>query len=373
MDREITAAECAGLLAQLIGVNTAQPAGNEAALCEFIEKRYAGSELRLRRLEHGGGRASLLVEAGPAGAPATAFFGHLDTVASGPAAAWDSDPFTARFDGDTVYGRGAADMKGGVAAMLLTLDRLGAAPLARRLVFCFTADEESGGLGARAAADSGALGGVTEIFVCEPSAGDIGLCEKGALWLRLTAEGRSCHASRPELGDNAAEKLMRFLGTVRAALDSGRHALLGGSTASLTGFQAGVMTNIVPAHAEATLDIRTLPSLKNESLLAGIRQAAGAAGIGVEVLNDRPPLETPADDSFVGRVRALARQADLPARDKGIHYYTDASLILPKYPVPFVIFGPGDDAQCHTANERGSAAAVAAFARVYLDYIKRHC
>ncbi|MEA4912772.1 MAG: M20 family metallopeptidase [Oscillospiraceae bacterium] len=366
--------ECAALLAQLIGANTAQPAGNEAALCDFIEARYKNEPaLRVRRLEHGGCRASLLIEAGPENTPATVFLGHLDTVAAGPAAAWDGDPFEARFDGDTVFGRGAADMKGGVAAMLLALDSLDADALKRRVVFGFTADEENGGLGARTLADSGALDGASEFFVCEPSSGALGLCEKGALWLRLTAQGRSCHASRPALGDNAAEKLIGLIDAVRAAAAGQTHVLLGGSTVSLTGFHAGVMTNVVPPQAEATLDIRTVPALKNSALLESIRAAAAGKETEVEVLNDRPALESSADAPFVRRVRALAREAELPAGDKGICYYTDASLILPRCPAPFVIFGPGDDAQCHTANERGSVRSVAQFAAIYRAYIERYC
>ena len=103
-------------------------------------------------------------------------------------------------------------MKGGDAAMLLTLEQLCGEELRpeKPIYFCFTADEENQGVGIRAMADGGLLNTVDEVLICEPSDSRISICEKGALWLDVSVNGVSSHASRPDLGVNAVEAAYTF-------------------------------------------------------------------------------------------------------------------------------------------------------------------
>ena len=153
---------------KLISTDTTQPLGNEALLCDFIAKRYEGFDVKVVKFPHNDLRASVAVEIAGKNMNGIAFFGHLDTVATGDFSVWSVNPFAAEIVGDTVYGRGAADMKGGVASMLMALDKLlaeGSKP-DKRVLFCFTADEEKGGTGATAIADSGILDGIEEMIFC---------------------------------------------------------------------------------------------------------------------------------------------------------------------------------------------------------------
>jgi succinyl-diaminopimelate desuccinylase len=116
---------CATLLAQLVEVDTCQPVGSEAALVDIITQRYPNSPVEITRLEHSLGRASLVIKLpGKTDSGSLALVGHLDTVPVGDPAAWETPPLTATIKDGVLYGRGAADMKGGVAAMLLALDEL---------------------------------------------------------------------------------------------------------------------------------------------------------------------------------------------------------------------------------------------------------
>ncbi|MEG2395230.1 MAG: M20 family metallopeptidase, partial [Ruthenibacterium sp.] len=305
------------------------------------------------------------------------FAGHLDTVACGEASLWHSDPLSASLEGDILTARGAADMKGGITAMLLTLDYLVQQHITPQstLYFCFTADEEASGTGACAIAASGILQKVQGVFICEPSDGKIGICEKGALWMRATASGRACHASRPELGANAIEALILFLAKAHALFNFAPHPLLGPATLAVTKMSGGVMTNIVPASAEAELDLRLPPDTDFKAVLACLQSAATAAqaesdvSILLETLNERAALSVREDDPFVLSVMAAMRRFGLMPICRGILFFTDGTFLLPELHAPFVILGPGDDRECHKADEHASIHAVTAFAMLYTGFI----
>jgi len=304
------------LLSKLVEVDTCQPAGNEARLVSLIEDRYSELPVVMTRLDHGLGRASLVIELpGKQKKDSLAFVGHLDTVPVGDPAKWDSHPLTPTAHQGKLVARGSADMKGGVAAMLLALDYLIQSQQERQksLFFCFTADEEKDGLGAVALKHSGLIDDAAQMIICEPSGGGIGLCEKGALWVRVSAEGVSSHASRPELGRNAIQALLAFMNQVYQGLDTSQtHPFLGHNTLSITQFKGGISTNIVPSQAELTLDIRTLPGVSHLEILKMIGEICQEVQskmsplyMKVEIVNDRPPLETPETDDLVLNLRLV--------------------------------------------------------------------
>jgi len=375
---------CTQLLSQLVEVNTCQPAGNEAALVDFIAHRYQKSPVELTRLEHSAGRASLVIKLpGRTDMGSLALVGHLDTVPVGDPDAWGTPPHKASIKDGMLFGRGAADMKGGVAAMLLALDALlqQAPGLAKSVYFCFTADEEKDGIGAQALCQSNLLRHVSAMLICEPSRNGIGLCEKGAFWVRVSADGVACHASRPELGANALDALLLFIDQARQSVDfSTEHPYLGRNTMSLTRLSGGIATNVIPAAATLELDIRTLPGVSHQAL--GVKFAKICIEIGavhpritlkLEIINNRPALETAETDSLVGHVEQCSADLDIHLEKRGLYFYTDASQLIPELEIPFVILGPGDDREAHTANEKIEIASVAIFAQLYAEIIKLRC
>lgn len=375
---------CATLLSQLVEVNTCQPAGNEAALVDFITQRYPNSPVQITRLDHSPGRASLVVKLpGSTDSGSLALVGHLDTVPVGDPAAWETPPLTATIKDNSLYGRGAADMKGGVAAMLLALDGLlqNAQPLTHSVYFCFTADEEKDGIGAQALCQSDLIGDVSAMLICEPSRNGLGLSEKGAFWVRVSAVGVSCHASRPELGANALDALLVFIEQARQGMDfSVEHPYLGRSTMSLTRLSGGTATNVIPAAAELELDIRTLPGVSHRALeeklieiCIDIEAEHPQITLNLEIINNRPSLETEETDGLVLQVQQCASALGIRLEKRGLHFYTDASQLIPKLGIPFVILGPGDDREAHTANEKIEVDSVANFAQLYTALIKLRC
>ncbi len=397
---------CAELLRELVQTDTCQPEGREEMLVNKIISRLPDG-ISYTKLEHGQGRASLIVEIrrepedeaqaeekalseGKAQAEekalseerkengALAFIGHLDTVAYGREEEWKYPPLKGHLEDGIMYGRGTADMKGGAAAMLLALEKLWEERhlLERDIYFCFTADEEYRGIGIQAMVQGGYLSDVKEVVICEPSDEQVSICEKGALWLSVQIKGVGAHASRPELGINAAETAYAFAGRMKQYIESApAHPILGKASASVTKIESGIMTNMIPEEAELTLDIRTVPGLSCEEA----EQYAGKAGkeleeaypglsVCIETLNRRPAVGTKEGEGLVRHMLRLAKEMGMPGTPRGTHFYTDASQLIPVLPVPFVIAGPGDDRQAHCTDEHVEVGSVARFAEMYRRY-----
>ena len=378
-----TVEECTHLLSQLVSVDTSQPLGNEAMLVDMIERRYQNKAVDIIRLDHQPGRASLIIKLpGKTDDDALALIGHLDTVPIGDPDAWDSPPLKPIVIDGTLRGRGAADMKGGVAAMLLTLDHLlqKEVSLNQSVLFCFTADEEKNGIGAVALRESNLLKDVSAMIVCEPTNNGIGICEKGAFWVRVSANGVSCHASRPELGANALDALLDCVARIRHALDlSTVHPYLGTNTISLTQLKGGFATNILPAYAELELDIRTLPGVSHQVLedkineiCRDIEHEMPKIVMKSEIINNRPALQTDEQDPLVRLVEQSANQLGYNLEKRGLFFYTDASQLIPDLGIPFIILGPGDDRQAHTVNEQIQIASIGHYAHLYACLIEKH-
>lgn len=360
-------------------VNLRTDGDGETAVVELIDQTFRGGGAEIQIFAHGLTRASaVLTVPGRNRSRSLAFVGHIDTVPVSDAGEWRSDPFVATEKEGRIYGRGAVDMKGGDAAMLMVLeDLLAGDPPACDVKFCFTADEESTGFGVVALRDAGVFEGCRGAVVCEPSDLGIGTGEKGALWLSVTAEGLSAHGSRPDLGVNAIDALCAFAQKLRAAVETAeRHPLLGGNTCSLNTLGGGVKTNVIPDSAAATFDIRTIPGADHAALITGASDLAReaealfpGAKLAVEVANNRPAVGTAWDHPFVRDVRAAAARCGVESAERGFYFYTDASQFALETGVPFVILGPGESALCHRRDEWVSPQDVTTAAAVYRQLI----
>lgn len=379
------------ILEQLIRIRTTQPAGDEKDAVIFLQSLFAfytsENELShsLTRLEstvidHGDNRASLILTLpGKNRGRSVAVCGHLDTVAVNKDDLWENAPFAAYFDGERMYGRGAADMKGGVTGIVLA-----ALSLLRKnfqpdsdIHFCFTADEESGGSGARALCDGGYLDKVYEVIVVKPTNGCIGLAEKGALWLGIRAYGTNSHAAMPERGVNAVEQAANFARNISSWLKrEGKYPLLGYSTCVLTSLHGGIYPNVVPEYAEASLDIRTSPNMRHSRLLEGIKELAQAQQkknrplkLELEVRLDRPALGMDEEAPLVRQFRSIHEKNKVPWLTTGINYFTDASVFVPKLGVPFIIIGPGEERFFHQADEYVILDDIVRFSKILEEYL----
>jgi succinyl-diaminopimelate desuccinylase len=365
------------LLEELIRFRTV--GGGEGAAARHCAAIAEAAGLRTRLLPWEHDREQLMARTAEGDGPPLTFTGHLDTVPVEPAD-WSVDPFAAARDGEKVVGRGASDMKSGVAAALVAvIEHAGRPHRCRGVQLVLTAGEETGCTGlqgldddARAAMVSGG-----PLVVAEPTANELVLGHKGAHWMRLRAIGRAAHGSAPELGDNAVVRLGRAAVALHDHAGWPRHERFGPVTANVGVLRGGVAANVVPDAAELLLDVRTVPGVDAGELRAQVHLLAGEQ---VDVADHvvLPPLDTPADDPFVDMVRAAVRAGGLPdVVTSPARFFTDASVLAGLLgdddPAPTVVLGPGEPDQCHVVNEYCLAGRVEQATVVYRELLDRWC
>lgn len=350
------------LLARMIAIDTQNPGGSERKLAETIadELRNVPCRCWIQPVD-GGRRANVFAHIeGWSEEGALVLNGHLDTVPNG--GMWAENPQRACIQNGRMYGRGASDMKSGLAVLLAAFKRRAMENrIPRRGIwFVGTCDEEASGLGARAALNQ-IHGRVSALLIGEPTAGEIGLAAKGCIWLKLRGSGRTSHGAYPERGVDAIGHLTAVVDGIRAAYFSGEaaHPLLGRATCTLTQISGGIKANMVADRAEAMLDIRTLPCMAHGTLLNGIRKlcadyCAAHPGFAVEmeIENLRPPVETEPNYPLAACLRACIQETQsVPARETGTAFFSDASILRDLGVQDIILFGPGDPTLAHVPNE----------------------
>lgn len=346
-----------GLLRQLVRIPSVNPdnapgtadAGEEA-LAVFLKDWLEGIGARVVLEEVRPGRPNLIARFAPRdGRPRILLGPHLDTVGVG---GMTIDPFGGEVRDGRLWGRGASDTKGPMAAMLWALreNRARLADLPVAVDFVAFMGEESGQWGSK---DFVRRHGADYAFavVGEPTSMEVVHVTKGSLWATLRATGRAVHSSMPERGENAVLKLARALVVIDrvlgARLAGFTHPVLGHSTCNIGVVRGGSRPNIVPDLAEAELDIRITPSLAAAGgALALLREVIVEEGLPVEIINphENPPMETSLTDPHLG---GLLAQGLSPA---GAPWFSDAAH-LSQGGVPSICLGPGSIDQAHTVDE----------------------
>jgi succinyl-diaminopimelate desuccinylase len=365
------------LTRELIAIDTTNPPGNEARPAAVVGRRLQDAGLDVSEHAMSEGRSSVVARwPGRGEAPALCLTGHLDTVPLG-GAEWTRDPFAGELDGDRLYGRGSSDMKGGVAAIVMAAERvaaLGRGDAGLEIVLC--AGEETGCEGALALTRSdGALGRAGAVLVAEPTTNQPCVAHKGVVWLDAVAEGRTAHGSMPHLGHNAVLAMARALAHLDdAALDSEPHPLLGEATLNVGTISGGININSVPDRATAGLDVRTVPGLDADGVVAQLAALLGEE-VRVQPRLALDAIDTDPDDPWVAEVfAAMAPLLDEAPTPRGLAYFTDAAALSPAYGTPpTIICGPGDADQAHRTDESCSVAALQAAEEGFFEVARRWC
>ncbi len=342
--------------------------GGERAAAELVAKTMSDFGWHPQLTEVAPGRSNVVatLDGGGGPGPTLALEGHLDVVTEGDLSAWTVDPFGAEIRNGRLYGRGAADMKAGVAAMLYGARALqSSGPFPGRLRLLALCDEEGMMLGAKRAVADGHLEGVSGVIICEPEGGEICPSSKGALRLRFDLAGRMAHGAMPELARSpipVASLLVWELAAVQAALqrDPGPHPTLGLTYLTPTVVAAGSLDqmNVTPARAVLAVDVRTVPGVDHAQLLEDLRSRCDRlartyeVAIEITVVDDRPPVEVPAEDPLVLAVgRAHAELWGHSAPLGGVPGTTDGTIITRDTGIPTVVYGPGGKWIAHQADE----------------------
>lgn len=352
--------------------------GGETTLARQIGAFLASEGISTEITEVLGARCNVTaVLPGRDGGENLLLLGHTDTVAAGE---MDHPPFRGDCRDGKVWGRGAADMKGGNAAMLLAMAAIVRAgvPLSGDLCYAGVVAEESPdnseGTQALLAGPRRYHGAI----VGEPTGLMLAGWHKGMSWLRVEVRGRASHASCPENGANAVSAAARMIAAleeeVGATLGGRTHPHLSPATLSIGRVCGGTQENIVPEACWFSLDRRTIPGEDAGSVREEIRQclqkvASRHPGISFSLTEmpetvGRGPLSSGLSHPLAEAVRAGMEQAGAAPRTGGVEFWTDAARLEARG-IPAVVFGPGHIQQAHAPTEFVDVEELLVAARVY--------
>ncbi|PSR30931.1 MAG: acetylornithine deacetylase [Sulfobacillus benefaciens] len=355
--------EAIKLLVDLVQSDSTNPPGTEERAAHHVAEYLTRHDVAVKWQEVSSGRQNLLACLNGEASrqrPALLFCGHLDTVPIG-SQQWAHEPFGAQIDDGVLFGRGASDMKSGVAAMAVMMARLrqtyGSHSLPIQLLL--TVGEEVDSIGAERYLEQYGVDGVGGIVIGEPTNGQIGIGHKGAYWMEMQCFGRTAHGSMPQLGVNAIDQILEalnLLGQIRENLPSDSDAVLGDSTIAITQIGGGIQTNVIPDQAFFRADMRFGTPEQQKRVLDAWQRALDLHQQQHEEfryqwhpLLNRSPLFTEPSHPLIQKAQALC---NVDANSwRTVSYYTDGSVLAAPTNIPTLIYGPGDDRLAHQPDE----------------------
>lgn len=372
------------LTQQLVRLRTVNERGAdriEAPAAELVAQVMRGFGWNVTVTEVAPGRPNVVaVIEGKRPGRTLMFEGHTDVVTEGDRAAWTFDPFSGDIVDGRLLGRGSADMKSGVAAMIHAVRAVQQLGFAGRIIVGVLVDEEELMLGATAFAGSELAGsGIDGVIVCEPEGGEICAIAKGAMRVRVDLVGEMAHGAMPHRGKNPIPALGQLLMGLRELGDQlaeglGSHPTLGDFYLTPTVLLAGTaeQINVIPSTASVLIDVRTIPGAGHPGILHLItrltEQIAAEAGLGstVAMLVDRPVIDTPTDAAVVQALAAAHRDVtgDEPVFG-GVPGTTDGTILARDAGLQTVVYGPGGKWIAHQADEFVDVSDIETATRVY--------
>lgn len=375
--------EAVEILRKMVGFNTVNELGNEKPLAEYIKGLLDEIGLETTLVDLGNNRANVIGRLkGTGQRQALLFNGHLDTVPPGDID-WEYGPFSGEVVDGRIYGRGTADMKGGLAAMLMAIKAIkeSGAQLKGDFIYTATAGEETDSIGAVHFVENGGLDDVGAIIIGEPSSNSINIAEKGALWVEITTYGKTAHGAFPEKGINAVAHMNALLSElISYRFKYEENEIVGHPTMNISTIHGGVKTNVVPDKCSSTIDMRTVPGMDHgeiikdfERLIEKLSNEIKDFKADIKILNNRPAVETKGDHPFVKLAEKTYKEVfGEETKAKGVSFYTDASVFLPAKEVPCIIYGPGDSNMAHQPNEYITIDSLENTIRYYIRLIENY-
>jgi acetylornithine deacetylase/succinyl-diaminopimelate desuccinylase family protein len=366
-------------LEDLIRIQSVNPffgedAKGEREVADYVEQRCRKAGLEVHRQPVFPGRENVIAEL-RVGRPENAllFEAHMDTVSLGSM----ENPLEPAYSNGRLYGRGACDTKGSLAAMLHAVEECARNPeqLSSDVILCASVDEERAYKGILAFLDSDVL--VMGAVVGEPTDLGIVVAHKGCARFRLKTHGKAAHSSVPHEGDNAIYQMAEVLRVIKEDIESGLaaldHPLVGPPTIVVAAIRGGTQINIVPEECAIEVDRRVIPGEDAREVLDGIvgtiREHLQGSSVDFEVeelLLDWP-LGTPPESAIARCAQQVASKSGLEDRLHGVSYGSDASKLQQLKGIPSIVFGPGSIAQAHSREEWVPVEHVERAAEFYLE------
>ena len=377
-------------------VHPGDPAATESAVADHVQRWLVKEGFDVEVHEVAPGRPNVLAVFGEKGGGKSLLLeGHTDVVTEGDPAQWSHPPFGADLVDGRIYGRGAADMKSGLAAAMVAAAafKRSGTRLGGRLVVGALVDEEADMIGVRHFCGTALGRELDAAIICEPEENELCLEQRGVVWARVSVRGRMAHGAMPEAGVNPITGVGALLREV-PALEKRLRRLCAKSkylrppTVTPTVVRAPVsgvaQSNVIPGAAEATLDIRVTPGPDADAIAAEIetacrRAAAACDGVTIEwrpANGYRLATRVEKDETLVRAMMKGVRQATgRAARFGGVPGSTDGTILRMTLGIPIVTCGPGKRLIPHQVDEYVDVAELVDAARIYvasaLNYLGR--
>lgn len=351
------------LTQQMVQIESSNPGTFEAAMSEFVYdwlRRNTSAEI-FREPVHPGRDNIAAILRGKSRTHNLTYICHMDTMPAGEG--WERPPFSGEVINGKLYGRGACDMKAGLAAAMLAfrnLSRLGK-PLNYDFQLIATVNEEDAMTGAEQAVQDGYVNGDSYVLDAEPTDSRIQVAHKGKTWFELTTHGKTCHASMPQHGCDAIATMAEIITRINRKLaELPVHPEMGACTAAFGTIRGGWNPYIVPDVCTATLDMRLTPPTTNarsvelvrEAIAEGLAKVPGAA-CDCTITAQRPAIEKDNDSFLLAALRKAVTNVtggELPV--DFFPGYTDTAVIAALTGCRNCMsFGPGSLEQAHRPNE----------------------
>ena len=374
-------------LIQAPSVNQPERGRSEASAVAVVLEQAAewGWDVLVEEVAPGRPNAIIRIDGGSPG-KTLLFEGHTDVVTEGDPASWSVDPFGGDIIDGKLYGRGSADMKGGVGAFMFAVRALQlSGPFPGSIVLAILCDEEEMMIGVHHFIAQGHAEGVDAAIVCEPEGGEVCNTQKGALRLKVDIAGVMAHGAMPHQGRNPISAASRFVEGAReieADLQAteGEHHQLGLPYITPTHVDAGSLAqiNVIPGSTVLTFDNRTIPGIDHTILMSRFRSLADEieTDLGVDITLttpvDRPPTETDVDHPVVAAVAAAhtAVTGEEPVYG-GVPGSTDGTILWRDAGLPVVVYGPGGKWIAHQKDEYVELDDLVTSAKVYIEAATR--
>lgn len=365
------------LTTRLVQIPTENPPGNEKAAAQFLKPLLTKMDFKVKTVLSPKGRWNIVAEKRwGRGGRTLVFNGHLDVVPAGNPSQWKYPPFEGKLSRGRIYGRGASDMKSGIASFLHALSMIERSKIRLprgAVVIHLVSDEECHGHQGMGFLNQGDRICGNAALVGEPTDLQPVIAQKGALWIRITTFGKSAHSSRPHLGVNAVDKMMGLIAQLHSVPLEEQHPLLGRSTLSIGTIQGGTKINIVPDRCEIEVDRRMLPGEKKEEVLKQMKDALDVLCAREPVIQYRmdeidfaEPAEIQAEEEIVqtavDAVQQVTGRRRMPRAFSG---FTDSRFYINHCHIPTLVLGPGGTDQSHTTDESVEVEALIQAAQIY--------
>lgn len=375
---KFTNEEKLSILKDLVAFKTVND--NEIEVANYLSKLLKDHGIESKIIDVSPRRVNLLAEIG-SGKPVIGISGHMDVVSAGDESAWATDPFVLTEKDGKLYGRGSADMKSGLAAIVIAMIELKESGLFTKgtLRLMATTGEEVGEAGSQKYYEDGYGKDLDALIIAEPSQDNVIFAHKGSMNFKITSTGKAAHSSMPQLGYNAINQLMYYLVEADKIFneDTRENETLGKLVMSTTIINGGVQVNSIPEKATAELNVRTIPEFDNDEVESIFRKLADKFNkdrhqIDVDITMSLHSVFTKSDSKIAKMAQQLGKKYfNVEPNIISSPGVTDAANILKgKSPdFNFIFYGPGLTKMAHKTDEYVEKDVYLKFPDLYKELI----